>query len=112
MLYYFEIKTGTKSMAGTDANIFVTLVGENGSTTHEERLNGHISGNAFENGDLDKVVLDLEDVGTIKRLLVRSDNKYAGSAWYPEYIRVGKVDSFFTINQWIEDTSSHAFERG
>jgi hypothetical protein len=110
MLYYLEIKTGTESGAGTDANIFVTLVGDKG-TTREERLNSHISGDAFENGNLDKAVLDLDDVGTIRDLLLRSDDTGSRSAWYPEYIRVGKIDTFFAINQWIEDTATHTFAR-
>jgi hypothetical protein len=48
--YEFTIHTGDQATAGTDSNIFVVLYGERG-TTDEVRLNGYISGDAFERID-------------------------------------------------------------
>jgi len=111
MLYCIRIKTADKSMAGTDANIFISLVGEKG-TTREVKLNPLISGNAFEKNDLDRVYdLDLEDVGQIRELLLRSDEWGAGSDWYPEYLSVARFDATFNIGAWIDDKKVHRFSR-
>jgi len=72
--YSIKIKTGTRSGAGTDSNIFLTIYGENGKSP-EIRLNGYLSGNAFEGGDEDKLKLTSTDVGPITRVKVRTDNK-------------------------------------
>jgi hypothetical protein len=108
MLYCIRIKTGDVTFGGTDANIFITLVGEKGRT-REERLNPHISGNAFEKNDLNCAFVDLEDVGQIKELILRSDEWGAGSDWYPEYISVARFEATFKIGRWIEDKKSHTF---
>ncbi|MDR1326123.1 MAG: hypothetical protein LBK00_08830 [Treponema sp.] len=111
MLYCIRIKTADKYLAGTDANIFISLVGEKG-TTREIRLNPLISGDAFERNDLDHVYdIDLEDVGQIKELLLRSDEWGLGPDWYPDYISVARFDTTFNIGRWIEDKNVHRFTR-
>ncbi len=119
MNYEFEIKTGDQSGAGTDSNIFLVLYGEYGETS-EVRLNGHISGNAFERNKTDKFKIDMnEDVGRVYRIDLRSDCKYAGSDWLLSYIKItrsGKTEedesnlpSTFQINKWINNQASKKF---
>jgi len=105
--YTVLIKTGTKSGAGTDSNIDLTLIGSK-ATSESVRLNTRIKGNAFENGDLDVVTLsktDLKssDLGIIRGITIKSDGAYAGSDWYIESVRVienGREMSTFNINEW------------
>jgi hypothetical protein len=98
--YEVSVKTGNKTGAGTDSNIFITIFGGNGNTI-ETRLNGLISGNAFERNQTDKVTLKgLADVGELRRVKMRSDNKFAASAWYLESVTVnGRTANF---NTWLE----------
>ena len=51
MDYHIEVLTADESGAGTDSNIFLTLVGDRESSS-EHRLNGLIGGDAFERGRL------------------------------------------------------------
>jgi len=98
--YNLGIKTGNKSRAGTDSNIYVTLYGSEGETK-EVRLNGLISGNAFERNDYDAVTMIDQDVGDLRKIKVYHDGKYAGSGWYLSYIKVNGRTA--TFNQWIDD---------
>lgn len=117
--YDFEIHTGDEAGAGTDSNIFVQLVGERG-ITNEVRLNGHISGDAFERNRTDRFAAPFDrDVGDIYLIKLRSDMRYAGAAWLLDKIKVRFVRSTaeqlyrdfteFHVAQWIKDTNLKEF---
>lgn len=111
--YNFEVHTGDELYAGTDANIFVQLIGERG-ITNEVRLNGYISGNAFERNQTDRFSAPFNrDVGDIYHIKLRSDHMYPGADWLLDYIKVRFVRSTakkkfrgfteFQIAEWIND---------
>lgn len=99
-VYQVSIKTGDKVGAGTDSNIFMTIYGQKGQTG-EIRLNGLLSGNAFERNQIDALALQgYLDVGTLTKVKIRSDGNYAGAGWYLERITInGKTARF---GQWLE----------
>ncbi len=117
MVYNFEIKTGDIMYAGTDSNIFLTLYGETGQL-NEQRLNGYISGNAFERNDTNRFSINYgdADVGRIYKITMHSDCKYGGSDWYASYVKITRggndkndesnLPSTFQINAWINDTGN------
>jgi PLAT/LH2 domain len=108
MSYEVRIKTGNKTGAGTDSNIYLTLDGVLGRT-REIQVNQFISGNAFERNKTDTFTLkNIPTIGEYPRSVkIRSDGKYPGSAWYLESITInGKTAQ---INQWI-DTGSLTVE--
>lgn len=104
--YDVVVETGQESGSGTDANIFLNITGSRGSTG-EVRLNGLVSGNAFETGSFDSFHLEaVRDVGTITSITLRSDDKYAGSAWYFASVKVtpsGKSPIHLGYYGWLED---------
>ena len=65
-----------------------------------------ISGNAFENGDLDTVTLsDLQDLGDITGITISHDNAGIGPGWYLDYVDIivdGKSKRF-TCNGWLDN---------
>jgi hypothetical protein len=68
--YTVRVCTGDKTGAGTDSTIFVTIFGASGQLA-EQRLNGLISGNAFERNQTDSVVLkDMPIIGAITGVTV------------------------------------------
>jgi len=102
--YTMTVKTGTRSGAGTDSNIYVVLYGSKGKT-REIRLNGYIKRDAFENGQRDTLQFAAEDVGNVQSMLVRSDNKFFGAAWDLDSIAVtkkGSVKKTAYFKRWIE----------
>jgi hypothetical protein len=110
--YNFSVKTADKTGAGTDSNMTVTIIGDQGQTTAKV-VNPLISGNAFERNQTDTFTLaDPIDVGKITGLTIQSDMKYAGAAWDLDSIVITKPNgdkSTFPINTHIADTNPRTF---
>ncbi len=104
--YQFKVYTGDEYCAGTDANIFVTLHGVL-DISREYRLNGHISGNAFERNQCDSFDLDIsEDVGDVYEIELRSDCMHGGSDWLLNSIEITSPSGTmakFRYSDWITD---------
>ena len=115
--YTITVKTGSPLGAGTDANIYVRLIGETGLMTDEVELNSLISGNAFERNDTDTVTASFNrNVGRVNEIQVRSDMKWAGADWYVDWIKVQKgsgsgSDQAVTlqVKEWIADTTTRIY---
>ena len=74
MTYKVVVATGDKLAAGTDADVSITLIGENGKSGKQALKMKGI--NLFERKQIDTFHLDLEDLGKIQfnyRILVVDD---------------------------------------
>jgi len=104
--YELTIKTGDKLLAGTDAGVFVTLVGKAGKTD-ERKLNDLIEGNAFERNQTDRCTLKgLPDVGELESVVVRSDGRNPAAGWYLSHVVVKPANRpavRFDCEAWLED---------
>jgi hypothetical protein len=98
--YNIEIKTGTMLGGATDSDIWINIMGANGSTG-EFCLNSLILGNAFESGDLDSVSVTGKDVGTINNIRLRIDGE---DTWNLEYVMVN--DLFFNYRRNLADRNT------
>lgn len=116
--YKFVIKTGDQDKAGTDSNIFLKLHGDN--ISEEVRINGFITGNAFERNKKDEFEIDFidEDFADIHTVGLRSDCSHSASDWLLASIRINKMDDYgkegkntsvFQIDDWIKDKEKHLF---
>ncbi|KAH3714459.1 lipoxygenase-like protein [Pelomyxa schiedti] len=104
MRYRVTTVTGDRRGAGTDANIFVTLVDEEGKSSEEKKLDA--AGNCFERGNSDVFGVECEKLGALKTLTVRNDNSGLGSAWFLEKIIVEEDlpnghKWFFLCGDWL-----------
>ena len=108
--YKFIVKTGTRTNAGTDSNIYFTLYGNKGKT-NEFRTNSYISGNAHEKGNVENFSLGLPDIGKISKIVVRSDMKNVAAGWDLSSIEVSSSTdkAIFIIDEWIDKTTSYTF---
>lgn len=108
-IFKIDVHTGKVSGAGTDANVYVTLYGELGEVDTNV-LNPLIKGNAFEKGSVDTVTLNLTDVGTIQRIRVWHDDKYASSAWFLDKIVITNLtqqqEFEFPCDAWLKGPNS------
>ena len=106
--YQIGVKTGTAKDAGTDSNVYITLVGTQG-TSGEILLDDYR--NNFENGQLeyfDEVTGNLGKIHTIK---IRTDHTEDNPDWQLAYITVAKFDTqekwtFPHYNKWIKNTTT------
>ena len=102
------VRTSDKGGAGTDANVYLTIYGTKGQTS-EHRLNGHISGNAFESGDTDVLTLrNLKDIGSPTKIKIRHDNQFAGAGWHLSNVSIAVPNQnakTFSCGCWMESGS-------
>ncbi|TRZ03142.1 hypothetical protein DNTS_014536 [Danionella cerebrum] len=101
--YDVSVFTGNMMGAGTDANVFIDIYGENGDTGERQlRKSNHI--NKFERGQEDVFSISAVDLGPLKKLRIRHDNN-PQSAWYLDRVEI--VDSkddttyYFPCNRWL-----------
>ena len=85
--YTVRVFTGDKWGAGTDANVLVAMTGELGDSGERElRDSGNV--NKFERNQEDAFTLTAVELGRLKKLKIRHDNKGGGAAWYLDRVEV------------------------
>jgi hypothetical protein len=104
-----QVKTSNLSGAGTDANVFVTLFGENGDSGELELKKSETNVNKFERNKTDVFEFgNMLSLGEFTKLRVRHDNtgNFLGNAsWHLENIKVDDLQSGksfkFDCNKWL-----------
>lgn len=76
-------------------------------------MNQYISGNTFERNDIDNFKIELDDVGEIYQIDLRSDCRYANAGWRLSYIKITREgstrSSMFQVNAWSKDTKTKTY---
>ncbi|XP_077979346.1 lipoxygenase homology domain-containing protein 1-like [Glandiceps talaboti] len=103
--YTVNVKTSNVRGAGTDANVFLTLFGENGDSGIQELKESKTHKNKFENNQVDVFNFEMLSLGALTKCRVWHDNKGWGAAWHLEYIEVvdekTKTNYMFHCNRWL-----------
>lgn len=81
--YKIAVHTGDKRGAGTDANIYIILHGENGDTGKRPLES---SGNNFERGRVDTFGIEAFDIGDLTKVTIGHDGSGFGSGWFLDNI--------------------------
>ncbi|KAF3695639.1 Lipoxygenase -like proteiny domain-containing protein 1 [Channa argus] len=102
--YEVCVFTGDMLGAGTDANVFINIYGENGDTG-ERYLRNSDNINKFERGQEDVFIVTAVDLGPLKKLRIRHDNSQSHSSWYLDRVEIvdTKDDTtyYFPCNRWL-----------
>lgn len=94
--YEIQVKTCDEMSAGTDSNVFITLVGEKGELANLQLKNPDRN-NLFEKNNLDLFVLDkLVDIGKLKKIKIGHDGLTKGSSWKLEFVKVFYNSNVYT----------------
>ena len=100
--YEITVVTGDRRGAGTDANVFIELFGENG-TTGKRKLEGQA--NNFERSQTDKFSLSAVELGNLKSINICHDNSGFGSGWFLEKVVVRNPKNgkewYFLCGRWL-----------
>ncbi|OWV24602.1 hypothetical protein B7982_02510 [Fibrobacter sp. UWB2] len=103
--YRIRIVTGSMKDAGTDAHVFLTAEGTNGSCTWNN-LDDKNDKDDFEKGDVNTIDVSANyDLGDIKRITIGHDNKNGHAGWFVSSVSItnvatGKMWTFLT-NRWL-----------
>jgi Ca2+-binding RTX toxin-like protein len=115
--YSVTVVTGDPDKAGTDADVFITLIGTNGKSKEISLDNPT---NNFEQGHIDVFNLNSTDIGNvdlgeIKQIRVRHDNSGSGPGWFLNYVTVDNLNTdqawTFPANRWLaRDEEDHKID--
>ncbi|KTF89799.1 hypothetical protein cypCar_00010796 [Cyprinus carpio] len=102
--YEVHVFTGDMLGAGTDASVYINIYGEMGDTGERKlRKSNHL--NKFERGQEDVFTITGMDLGPLKKLRMRHDNKQPNAAWYLDRVEIfdGKEETmyFFPCQRWL-----------
>ncbi len=83
--YKVEVKTGDRKYAGTDAAVFIQLIGARGKSGEVQMDNAEDN---YEQKHLDTFFLDLDEVGWINAIRMLHDNTGKHQGWYLDWVKV------------------------
>ena len=102
--YTVVVVTGTERGSGTDANVFITITGENGDSG-ERPLNQSDKFNLFESGNEDSFTLNSMNLGALKTVKIRHDNAGLKSGWFLDHIKISasvlEETIVFPCKKWL-----------
>ena len=87
MIYRWTIKTGDQRMAGSDANVFLSLRGTK-SAMQELELRDPNDSNNWEQGEVNNGVIETSDLGNLQTGTLKHDGWGAAPDWQPDYVKV------------------------
>uniref|UniRef100_A0A9J8ARP5 Lipoxygenase homology domains 1a n=1 Tax=Cyprinus carpio carpio TaxID=630221 RepID=A0A9J8ARP5_CYPCA len=107
--YEVHVYTGDMLGAGTDAGVYINIYGEMGDTGERKlRKSNHL--NKFERRQVNHFQEDVftitgMDLGLLKKLRIRHDNKQANAAWYLDRVEIFDTKDetmyFFPCQRWL-----------
>jgi hypothetical protein len=101
-IYSIWVKTGDEPLGGTDSNVYLQLFGTTGKTEAIYLPPEDIF--AFEQGSIDKFILQVPDVGELNKCCIGQDAS-VDSGWYVETVTVKDDETdrewVFVFNQWL-----------
>lgn len=126
--YKVSVMTGDVYGAGTDANVFLTIYGDQGDTGERKLRKSETNGNKFERGSVrkhtplqfsqehvnktrvsslqvDKFTIEAVDLGQVFKIKIRHDNSMVHADWYLDQVEVVDEDSeevfLFPCERWL-----------
>uniref|UniRef100_A0A8C2ZJA1 Lipoxygenase homology PLAT domains 1 n=1 Tax=Cyclopterus lumpus TaxID=8103 RepID=A0A8C2ZJA1_CYCLU len=100
--------TGTVGGSGTDASVFLNLIGDQGDTGNRELVVCKNNVNKFEKGNLDEFIVEAVALGKIRRVRIGHDGKGGGCGWFLDKVIVreeGQAEANaveFPCNRWLD----------
>ncbi|CAF0766879.1 unnamed protein product [Adineta ricciae] len=103
---FFEIHTANERYAGTDSNIYVSVVGTKRNLTRHALKSLGPTMNAFERNQIDVCMIYTnvkfdETENVIRGIELINDGKWSGSSWKPSCIYLSTIDRAQTNDRWI-----------
>ncbi|KAI5280037.1 Lipoxygenase-likey Domain-Containing Protein 1 [Manis pentadactyla] len=102
----YEVVTATGDVrgAGTDANVFITIFGENGLSPKLHLTSK--SESAFEKANVDVFRVRTNNVGLIYKIRIEHDNTGLNASWYLDHVIVTDMKRphlryYFNCNNWL-----------
>jgi len=104
--YKVNVKTGDVIGAGTDANVFMIIFGENGDSGELALKNSETYKDKFERNHTDVFTFkNLLSLGELTKVRIWHDNKFLGANWFLENVEIVDESNnekyHFPCNRWL-----------
>uniref|UniRef100_A0A3Q2V469 Lipoxygenase homology PLAT domains 1a n=1 Tax=Haplochromis burtoni TaxID=8153 RepID=A0A3Q2V469_HAPBU len=86
--YRVTICTGNVSGSGTDATVFLNVIGDLGETGDRLMIMSKNNVNKFEKGNHDEFLIESVSLGQVRRVRVGHDGRGGGCGWYLDKVMV------------------------
>jgi len=109
--YKVQVYTGDRPGAGTDANVFITLFGQEGVDSGERQLENDLDN--FERNKVDVFSFQCVDLGNLTKISIRHDNSGLGPAWFLDKISISSGTGlmwYFLVGKWLDSDSGLSVE--
>ncbi|XP_012498102.1 PREDICTED: lipoxygenase homology domain-containing protein 1 isoform X1 [Propithecus coquereli] len=103
--YEVQVITGNVPKAGTDANVYLTIYGEEYGDTGERPLKKSDKSNKFEQGQTDTFTIYAIDLGPLTKIRIRHDNSGNRAGWFLDRIDItdmkNEITYYFPCQRWL-----------
>ncbi|XP_036061123.1 lipoxygenase homology domain-containing protein 1 isoform X2 [Onychomys torridus] len=103
--YEVQVITGNVPKAGTDANVYLTIYGEEYGDTGERPLKKSDKSNKFEQGQTDTFTIYAIDLGALTKIRIRHDNTGNRPGWFLDRVDITDMNSeityYFPCQRWL-----------
>ncbi|XP_070844973.1 lipoxygenase homology domain-containing protein 1 [Chaetodon trifascialis] len=106
--YRVTICTGNVSGSGTDASVFLNIIGDLGDTGERLMIMSKNNVNKFEKGNHDEFLIESVSLGQVRRVRVGHDGRGGGCGWFLDKVMVreeGQPESLateFPCFRWLD----------
>ncbi|XP_076613401.1 lipoxygenase homology domain-containing protein 1 [Chaetodon auriga] len=106
--YRVTICTGNVSGSGTDASVFLNVIGDLGDTGERLMIMSKNNVNKFEKGNHDEFLIESVSLGQVRRVRVGHDGRGGGCGWFLDKVMVreeGQPESLateFPCFRWLD----------
>ncbi|CAF1514926.1 unnamed protein product [Adineta ricciae] len=87
-IYNIRIQTGDEPKAGTDADVFLQMLGEKNSTNKLQLQPIDFMAKKFEKGRMNEFTYEFDDLGEIKSVIIGHNEENPGEGWYLDWIEI------------------------
>jgi len=112
--YQIIVKTGSDEDAGTNANVYIKLIGTRGSVAGDtdRRLLGSGVIDNFEAGSRNDFELEVDGDGELQKVQIGHDNSGNKPGWLLEWVkvRVDDREQLFLWNRWLAQDAPDGIE--
>ncbi len=101
--YVIEVFTGDVLRASTNANVFLTLYGEQGDTGEKKLIDSKTHTDKFERNQMDRFVVQAADLGRLYKCVVRHDDSGLSADWFLDRVEVSDGSELYTFlcERWL-----------
>ncbi|XP_069127319.1 uncharacterized protein [Argopecten irradians] len=109
--YVVRTTTGDESGAGTDANVYINLLGTLGDSGKRYLKFNREGRDAFHTGQVDSFVVEAVELGRLETIVIGHDSSGSDPAWLLEKVSVVESDEaekgyMFPCGSWLKDENN------